>query len=293
MKNSKRMMAVIAASGLVLGGMPGIANAQTGSEGLLDLNLGVNVGDSVELGVDLGLGSLGLDEADLVEFPDLAGSLDAATDASGSSDLDTGSENLDDDVIGDLIDAGSAEGGSGSASNDDGNTEDGNSGSANAGSGSASNDDEDAEEGDIPTGSLGSITDGLGSADDETEDEDEETPGSLEDLFGTGSASSSDTGSGSADEGNDEDDEIPGEDGDEDETSGDGSVELNAETVLAVGSLAAAGIAAGIAVSGGVDLPALPAVDVGIVCELPQEGIDFLKGNGSMQPDECLPEEQN
>lgn len=51
MKNSKRMIAVIAASGLALGSMPGVANAQDSS--LLDLNLGTGLlGGSVDLGVD-------------------------------------------------------------------------------------------------------------------------------------------------------------------------------------------------------------------------------------------------
>ncbi|MFN7242393.1 MAG: hypothetical protein ACK4M5_03935, partial [Dietzia cercidiphylli] len=59
MKNSKRMMAVIAASGLALGSMPGVANAQGSAD--LGLGLGVALGDSLELGVDLaaGLGSAG------------------------------------------------------------------------------------------------------------------------------------------------------------------------------------------------------------------------------------------
>ena len=66
-----------------------------------------------------------------------------------------------------------------------------------------------------------------------------------------------------------------------------------AGALLGAGSLAAGGIAICLIVSGGVNLPALPGIDVAAVCNLPQEGIDFLKGAGSMEPQECLPEEQN
>ncbi|MFB9259143.1 hypothetical protein ACFFVD_04945, partial [Dietzia aerolata] len=162
---------------------------------------------------------------------------------------------------------------------------------------------EEGEEGEAPTGSLGSLTDGSGSAndgDEGTEGEDEESSiieritAWFEELF-SGSADGG-SGSGSADEdATDEDGEGNGEgEGEgEGEDTGDtviNSAELDADVLLAVGSLAAAGIAVGIAANGGVNLPPLPGVDVGVVCELPQEGIDFLKGNGSMQPDECLPE---
>ena len=58
---------------------------------------------------------------------------------------------------------------------------------------------------------------------------------------------------------------------------------------MALGSLAAGGIAIGIVVTGGVDLPPM---DFAQVCNLPQEGIDFLKNNGSMEQEECEPEEQ-
>ncbi|HJC28308.1 MAG TPA: hypothetical protein H9759_02825 [Candidatus Dietzia intestinipullorum] len=67
---------------------------------------------------------------------------------------------------------------------------------------------------------------------------------------------------------------------------------LEGNELLALGSLAAVGIGVGIAVSGGVNLPPLPDLNVGVVCNLPQEGIDFLKDNGSMEQDECEPEEQ-
>ncbi len=68
----------------------------------------------------------------------------------------------------------------------------------------------------------------------------------------------------------------------------------DAGAILAVGSLAAGSIGLGLAISGGVNLPPLPEINVGLVCNLPQEGIDFLKYNGSMEQDECEPvEEQN
>ncbi|MDJ0423006.1 hypothetical protein QNA14_10735, partial [Dietzia kunjamensis] len=71
--------------------------------------------------------------------------------------------------------------------------------------------------------------------------------------------------------------------------SGAGS---DAGTLLALGSLAGAGIGLGLVVSGGVNLPPLPEINVGLVCNLPPEAIDFLKSNGSMEQDECEPEEE-
>ena len=65
-----------------------------------------------------------------------------------------------------------------------------------------------------------------------------------------------------------------------------------AGAILAVGSLAAGSIGLGLAISGGVNLPPLPAINVGAVCNLPQEAIDFLKDNGSMERHECEPEQQ-
>ena len=59
-----------------------------------------------------------------------------------------------------------------------------------------------------------------------------------------------------------------------------------------MGSLAAGSIGLGLAISGGVNLPPLPAINVGAVCNLPQEAIDFLKDNGSMERHECEPEQQ-
>ncbi|MBB1016662.1 hypothetical protein G6012_15330, partial [Dietzia schimae] len=104
---------------------------------------------------------------------------------------------------------------------------------------------------------------------------------SLEDILGelTGSASGSGEGAGS-DFGSG-DINVPG--------SGAGS---DAGTILALGSLAGAGIGIGLIVSGGVNLPPLPEINVGLVCNLPPEAIDFLKDNGSMEQDECEPEEE-
>ncbi|MBZ4231808.1 hypothetical protein LAN31_24600, partial [Mycobacterium tuberculosis] len=69
------------------------------------------------------------------------------------------------------------------------------------------------------------------------------------------------------------------------EGSADGG-SVDAGSLLAVGSLAAAGIGIGLAVSGGVNLPPLPEINVGLVCNLPPEAIEFLKDNGSMERDE-------
>ncbi|MEH6820581.1 MAG: hypothetical protein V7706_11620, partial [Dietzia psychralcaliphila] len=89
MKNTKRMIAVIAASGLALGAMPGVANAQGSAE--LGLNLGAALG-SAELALDLGL-ALGSDATELPDLEDLPTGSDglssASTDADG--DLDLGS----------------------------------------------------------------------------------------------------------------------------------------------------------------------------------------------------------
>ena len=407
MKNSKRMLAVVAASGLVLGGLPGVANAQ--SEELLDLNLNLNIGDSVGLGVDLGLGSLGVNpgELDPEDFPALTGSLGDLEDA-GSSDLASGSDDFG-PALEEALEAGSS-GGSGSDFDDlssGSDFDDLSSGSDSAsddlpsGSDSASDDlpsGSDSASDDLPSGSDSAsdeLTTGSDSASDELEEEldgglssdslgsdSEGSSGSdnggdtadpsifdrisewISDLFDSGSDSASDEagsdsasdeleeelggglssdslgsdseGSSGSDNGGDtadpsifdqigewisdlfdggSSDSEGGEgssdseggstgsdsndEGTDDETEGEGedtgdtvinSAELDADVLLAVGSLAAAGIAVGIAANGGVNLPPLPGVDVGVVCELPQEGIDFLKGNGSMQPDECLPE---
>ena len=167
MKNSKRMMAVIAASGLALGSMPGVASAQSVEAGL---GLGLAAG-SVALGLGIGLeaGSAG----DVPGSSAITGSLDKVT--------------------------GSAEGDNGSLKGD-----------------------------------------------------------SLDKLTGSAGKGSSDNGSG---------------------------------TILALGSLAGAGIGIGIIVAGGVNLPPLPEINVGMVCNLPPEAVDFLKDNGSMKQEECEPEE--
>ncbi|WP_206685259.1 hypothetical protein, partial [Dietzia sp. DQ11-44] len=81
MKNSKRMMAVIAASGLALGSMPGVANAQGSAE--LGVDLGAALG-SGELALNLGL-ALGSDAADLPDPGTLpSGSLAELTEPGGS-----------------------------------------------------------------------------------------------------------------------------------------------------------------------------------------------------------------
>ncbi|WP_159149743.1 hypothetical protein [Dietzia lutea] len=182
MKNAKRMMAVIAASGLVLGAMPGIANAQSAE-------LGLNLGG--------GLGSSGAGAGGGLDLGAALGSTAPATPASGS-----------------LADFGSAaEGETG---------------------------------GDVATGSLGSIT---GSLDPE-EGDDFDFAGSLEGLFDFESGSA-----GSADETTPVDPPAtpaPGAGGSV------ADLNLDTETLLALGSLAGAGIAIGIAVNGGIELPALP-----------------------------------
>ena len=228
MKNSKRMIAVVAASGLAMGTLPGVANAQS-------VEIGIGVGavvGSVALGAALGS----------------TGDVDSSGGASSLPGLD--SDSLGTDSLGEgSSDLGSVTDSLGEGSSDLGSVTD------SLGEGSSD---------------LGSVTDSLGA-------------GSLGDILGelTGSASGSGEGGGS--------DFGSGDiivDG-----SGEGS--LDAGTVLALGSLAAAGIGIGLAVSGGVNLPPLPEINVGLVCNLPQEGIDFLKNNGSMEQDECEPEEQN
>ncbi|WP_200837418.1 hypothetical protein, partial [Dietzia psychralcaliphila] len=84
MKNTKRMIAVIAASGLALGSMPGVANAQSAG---LNLDLGTALGSS---GPDASLGGLGLDLGLALGSTGPDGLL-AGSDA-GSDDLFTGSD---------------------------------------------------------------------------------------------------------------------------------------------------------------------------------------------------------
>ena len=242
MKNSKRMIAVVAASGLAMGTLPGVANAQS-------VEIGIGVGavvGSVALGAALGS----------------TGDVDSSGGASSLPGLD--SDSLGTDSLGEgSSDLGSVTDSLGEGSSDLGSVTD----SLGEGSSDLGSVTDSLGEG---SSDLGSVTDSLGA-------------GSLGDILGelTGSASGSGEGGGS--------DFGSGDiivDG-----SGEGS--LDAGTVLALGSLAAAGIGIGLAVSGGVNLPPLPEINVGLVCNLPQEGIDFLKNNGSMEQDECEPEEQN
>ena len=86
MKNQKRMIAVIAASGLALGSMPGVANAQS-----VEIGIGVSaVVGSVALGA--ALGSTGdVDSSGGTGSDQLTGSLDKLTTGSGSGSKDAGS----------------------------------------------------------------------------------------------------------------------------------------------------------------------------------------------------------
>ncbi|MCT2097772.1 hypothetical protein M3E00_04095 [Dietzia cinnamea] len=206
MKNQKRMIAVIAASGLALGSMPGVANAQS-----VEIGIGVSaVVGSVALGA--ALGSTGdVDSSGGTGSDQLTGSLDKLTTGSGSGSKDAGSTELKGSL--DKLATGS-----GSGSKDAGSTE---------------------------------------------------LKGSL-DKLATGS-------SGNGSKAGDSVTNIPGSE---------------AGAILAVGSLAAGSIGLGLAISGGVNLPPLPAINVGAVCNLPQEAIDFLKDNGSMERHECEPEQQ-
>ncbi|MBB1028560.1 hypothetical protein G6026_12890 [Dietzia sp. DQ11-38-2] len=292
MKNSKRMIAVIAASGLALGTMPGVANAQEGSA-LLDLGLGTELlGGSIDLGLDLFVGSAGEDGP-------LTGSLEGVSDSLGTDSLDPASlgTGSDSDSLGtDSLDPASLGTGSDSDSLD--------TGSLTAlidsiATGSASGSEE-----------LGSLSDSLGTGSDSDSlgtdsldpaslgtgsDSDSLDTGSLTEIFTGSDAGSDDMGSlaeiftGSSELGSGEINLGSIIEGSE---AGGGSVDP--ATLLALGSLAAGGIAIGLAVSGGVNLPPLPRVNVGLVCNLPPEAIEFLKDNGSMERQECEPvEEQN
>ncbi|HHX84873.1 MAG TPA: hypothetical protein GX694_06015 [Actinomycetales bacterium] len=61
---------------------------------------------------------------------------------------------------------------------------------------------------------------------------------------------------------------------------------------VAIGSLAAVGVGVHSVANAGIQLPPLPRIDVPAVCALPQEAIDFLKDNGSMEQQECEPEDE-
>jgi len=207
------------------------------------------------------------------EFPALTGSLDDL-DGAGSDDLAAGSDDFG-PALEEALEAGSAGGsgsdtmlaGTGSDELTEGSTDE--AGDLDFGSLTEGSTD---EAGDLDFGSLESITDSFDSLSAGSTDE----AGDLD--FGSLTAGSTDE-AGDLDFGSDGTDIFLGSD---------------AAGLATIGSLAAAGIGIGLAVSGGVNLPPLPEINVGLVCNLPQEGIDFLKYNGSMEQDECEPvEEQN
>ncbi|WP_194860551.1 hypothetical protein [Dietzia sp. SYD-A1] len=332
MKNSKRMIAVIAASGLALGTMPGVANAQEGST-LLDLGLGTELlGGSIDLGLDLFVGSAGedgpltgslegvsdslgtdsLDPASLGTGSDSdslgTDSLDPASLGTGSDSdsLDTGSltelvGSLDMGSVSDSADLGSLDAASVSDSLGTGSDSDSlDPASLGTGSDSDSLGTDSLDPASLGTGSdsdsldTGSLTD-IFTGSDAGSDTDSLDTGSLTEIFTGSDAGSDDMGSlaeiftGSSELGSGEINLGSIIEGSE---AGGGSVDP--ATLLALGSLAAAGIGIGLAVSGGVNLPPLPRVNVGLVCNLPPEAIEFLKDNGSMERQECEPvEEQN
>ena len=294
MKNSKRMLAVIAATGLALGAMPGVANAQEGSA-LLDLDLGTDlIGGSIDLGLDLFVGSTGAESPLTASLEGIGGE--------GSSELPTdslgeGSSELPTDSLGE----GSSELPAGSLTNITGSLTELPAGSDDLGGSLEEFGTESLGEGSSDL-DLGSVTEGssdldLGSV----------TEGSSDLDFGSVTEGSSDLDFGSVTEGSSE---LPGagsldsileaiETGSSNVGSGDIIVEgslgdsgSDSEDIMTLGSLAAVSIGIGLAVSGGVNLPALPEVNLGFVCQFPQEAIDFLKNNGSMERDECLPEDQ-
>ncbi|MBB0996938.1 hypothetical protein G6024_07470, partial [Dietzia maris] len=81
MNNSKRMLAVIAAAGLAMGTLPGVANAQGSAELGVDLGAALGSGDlALDLAVDLGSDTAGLPDAG--DLP--AGSLGDLTGPDGS-----------------------------------------------------------------------------------------------------------------------------------------------------------------------------------------------------------------
>jgi hypothetical protein len=341
MKNAKRMMAVIAASGLALGSMPGIANAQGSAE--LGVNLGAALGSgdlALDLAVDLGSeasdlptvdelppsslgeltepgGSLDPDTGSLAELTEPGGSLDPdtgslaeLTEPGGSLDPDTGSlaeltepgGSLDPDTgsLAELTEPG------GSLDPDTGSlaelTEPG--GSLDPDTGSLAELTEPGGSLTTLTGSLTELTEPGGSLDPDTGSLAELTEpggslttltGSLTELTEPGGSLDPDTGllntfvAGSV-EAFEAGSSNLGSNG----TDTDIFLGSDAAGLATIGSLAVAGIGIGLAVSGGVNLPPLPEINVGLVCNLPQEGIDFLKSNGSMEQDECEPvEEQN
>ncbi|MFJ5871748.1 hypothetical protein ACIQD2_11425 [Dietzia maris] len=307
MKNAKRMMAVIAASGLALGSMPGIANAQGSAE--LGVNLGAALG-SGDLALDLAV-DLGSEASDLPTVDELPpSSLGELTEPGGSLDPDTGSlaeltepgGSLDPDTgsLAELTEPG------GSLDPDTGSlaelTEPG--GSLDPDTGSLAELTEPGGSLTTLTGSLTELTEPGGSLDPDTGSLAELTEpggslttltGSLTELTEPGGSLDPDTGllntfvAGSV-EAFEAGSSNLGSNG----TDTDIFLGSDAAGLATIGSLAVAGIGIGLAVSGGVNLPPLPEINVGLVCNLPQEGIDFLKSNGSMEQDECEPvEEQN
>ena len=237
MKNAKRMMAVIAASGLALGSMPGIANAQGSAE--LGVNLGAALG-SGDLALDLAV-DLGSEASDLPTVDELPpSSLGELTEPGGSLDPDTGS-------LAELTEPG---------------------GSLDPDTGSLAELTEPGGSLTTLTGSLTELTEPGGSLDPDT---------GLLNTFVAGSVEAFEAGSSNL-----------GSNG----TDTDIFLGSDAAGLATIGSLAVAGIGIGLAVSGGVNLPPLPEINVGLVCNLPPEAIDFLKSNGSMEQDECEPEEE-
>lgn len=280
MKNQKRMLAVIAASGLALGSLPGVANAQTGSLGL-GLDLAVNLG-SADVGVDLGvaLGSVEPEALPTIPTPGEGtfGSLGDITGSAGDGDP-APAPTPGTSSLGSLIPDSEPTPGGSSGSGDE-----------EPAPGSSSGSDEPDSASAEAKGSLQDVLGSLGLPQNR-----DELQGSLEGL------------GGSSGEGSNGESETPGSSGlgssDNEIILGGGSDDLvessqalgtgsGVGAVAALGSLALPAVAIGIAVSGNAGLPPLPEVNVGAVCNLPPEAIDFLKGNGSMEPEECLPPEE-
>ncbi|NLD85639.1 MAG: hypothetical protein GX636_06970 [Actinomycetales bacterium] len=346
MKNMKRMVAVIAASGLALGTLPGVANAQSELLGL-DLDL---LNGSIGLDVGAVLGSEGGASSELPQLPtdSLSGGSEGLNteSLSGGSEggslntesLSGGSEGLNTESLSGGSESGSGEGsldagsltgilesltgsasGSGEGSSDMGSLEDLNTESLSGGSEGLNTESLSGgseEGGSLDTESLTGGSEEGGSLDTESLSGGSEEGGSLdtESLSGGSEEGGSlDAGSlegildqltGSLDGGSSElptDSLSGGSEGLGSTTIIEGSLGEggsadggSSEELLVVGALAAGSIGLGLALSGGINLPGLPAIDVAAVCNLPQEAIDFLKDNGSMERHECLPpEEQN
>ena len=211
------------------------------------------------------LGGSGSGDLDLGSVTDSLG-------GSGSGDLDLGSiaEGSLAPILGSVAGSSGSSGGSGDL--DLGSVTD-----SLGGSGS----------GDLDLGSLtdlGSVTDSLGGSGSGDLDLGSVT-GSLESIIDSITAGSSNLGSS----GNTIVGSVAEIVGSSSDSLGSGS---NAGAILAIGSLAAVGVGVHSVANAGVQLPPLPAINVGAVCNLPQEAIDFLKDNGSMERHECEPEEE-